>query len=143
MKRHSHSSDISSISIVLALLVPFLAGCLEQMLGSIAGSQFEVGQGESGFEIEFKLEDGSPAPDPLELNLARPVTNFEFALPIATEVLILVADERGVAIIVHREEYEAGIHRILLNFDGQSSGVYVAKIFAGPFSAGRTIILAK
>jgi flagellar hook assembly protein FlgD len=92
--------------------------------------------------LSFSLRPGSPNP-------FHQATRLTFELPTAEPVRLVIYDAAGrIVSVLAEENYAPGIHR--LGWDGRNSagrrvtsGVYFARIDAGPYSATRRLMFTR
>jgi hypothetical protein len=81
---------------------------------------------------------------PNEPNPFNPTTTLRFALPVSGHVTITIYNIMGEEITTVLSEWRsAGPNRAMWNAAGLPSGVYVARLEAGAFTATRKLVLAK
>ncbi|MEM1095993.1 MAG: T9SS type A sorting domain-containing protein [Bacteroidota bacterium] len=96
------------------------------------------------------LASGAQVPEAFALapnypNPFNPTTTFRFALPEASLTSLAVYDLMGrrVATIVENTRLTAGWHSVPFDARALASGVYVYRLKAGAFTAGRTLTVLK
>jgi hypothetical protein len=86
---------------------------------------------------EFSLQQNYPNP-------FNPLTVIEYSLPKPAEVKLIVVDELGRIVQTLAQGWRPeGYHREYFDAAGLSSGVYYYHLSAGPFSAGKRMLLVK
>ncbi len=99
--------------------------------------------------IKNENEDAGTIPEQFELkqnypNPFNPTTKIEFALPVKAKVVLNVYNILGEKIItLVNEEKDAGIHQVLFDARGLSSGIYLYKLQANDYVQTKKMILLK
>lgn len=92
---------------------------------------------QSGKPDQFMLL--APYPNPF-----NPETNLTFALPIASDISLVVYDAQGCNVtMLANGFYAAGYHQVRLDGNGIPSGIYFARLIAGDFEATQRLMLIK
>ncbi|MCH7879736.1 MAG: hypothetical protein IH914_10540 [candidate division Zixibacteria bacterium] len=135
-------------SVILAVLfssaLPIIIGCSGKSPGLLSGNTGDNGIVIDGsLTLDIFLPNGEPVPDTLVVSLARPPTVFNFSLPTALEYFFRIIDETGSAVFTISGKGMAGGNSVIIDFSGQSSGIYMLNIRAGQFYASRVIALIK
>ncbi|CAG0981616.1 partial Serine protease AprX, partial [Anaerolineae bacterium] len=111
------------------------------------GMSVTYGSGVTGVEEGTVASNGLPGAYSLDQNYPNPFnpsTTIRFALPMATHAVLKVYDMLGqeVATLVD-DQTGAGTHEVQWNPAGLASGVYLYRLEAGSFSAGKKLLLLK
>lgn len=122
--------DLTAIGFPINFVVP---GNMYELTDSQSG----IGNENSGFAEDFRLEQNYPNP-------FNPKTKINYFLPSAEDITLAVFDGTGKEIkTLVSGKKEAGIHSVEFDGNGLPSGVYFYRLQAGKYSETKKLVLLK